>query len=45
MNSLASVQGSFSSCREQQLVGALEPKPVGLHSGASHAACTAPVTL
>lgn len=48
VNSLASVQDGFSSCREQQLVGAQEPKPVGSPSialVASHAACTALVTL
>lgn len=28
VNSLASVQDGFSSCREQRLVGAQKPKPV-----------------
>lgn len=48
VNSLASVQDGFSSCREQQLVGAQEPKPVGspgIALPASHAACTALVAL
>lgn len=39
VNSLASVQDCFSPCRERQLVGAQEPKPVGSPSVALITCC------